>query len=157
VLTISPAAVTQRTGNPTTSIFDTPNISVPSAAALTSIPASTSSNTAAPIAPIVNGSAPALISTNPTEAASETTASQPVPEKYRTLIRLLQICHRSGEPRVNGSKIAAALVRGNVQFYASVEVKKWGQYASQAVIDGIIVAEKNDKIYLREQWMNVSV
>jgi hypothetical protein len=103
-------------------------------------------------------SPPARTSTTPqTEKASGLATSRPLPEKYRKLVRYLQLCRGGGDPSPNGSQIAAALVKGNSQFYASVGVKKWGQYSSQAVVDGIIVVQKGDKISLREQWMNVSV
>lgn len=48
-------------------------------------------------------------------------------------------------------------MRGNSQFYKSVGAKKWRQYYTQAMADGIIVANLEGEISLKDKWLNVTV
>lgn len=73
------------------------------------------------------------------------------------LVKLLQVYHRGNNPWQKGTKIAEALVRGNSQFYKSVGAKKWRQYYTQAMADGIIVANLEGEISLKDKWLNVIV
>lgn len=166
VLITPPPAAAERTANHLTPALVTPTTNAALATTHAPAPAATPPATATPArkpppAPsqlLTTVSAPTLTSTTPrTKEAPKAATSGSLPEKYRTLVKLLQVYHRGNNPWQKGTKIAEALVRGNSQFYKSVGAKKWRQYYTQAMADGIIVANLEGEISLKDKWLNVIV
>ncbi|XP_006458446.1 hypothetical protein AGABI2DRAFT_190726 [Agaricus bisporus var. bisporus H97] len=162
---VVPAAA-ERTANHLTPALVTPTTNAALATTHAPAPAATPPATAtpakkpppAPLQLLTTVSAPTLTSTTPrTKEAPKPATSGSLPEKYRMLVKLLQVYHRGNNPWQKGTKIAEALVRGNSQFYKSVGAKKWKQYYTQAMADGIIVANLEGEISLKDKWLNVTV
>lgn len=164
VISQAPVTLAPVAGVPTAATSSPPTTTRPATA-----PTSAPTTSVAPLLSTPQATLPANIAGSPlaprTSTTARTSASQNTTvsitsghplDKHRLLVRHLQAYRRRGELWPNQSLVAAAIVHEDNQFYKSVKATKWGQYASQAIADGII-RKQGDKIYLQDQWVNVIV